>query len=108
MQERDNMKKITLLLILTLMFTSGCSTLSFSKKNYIAEFHPIDKEDFREIPLNTKATIPAGAVFIDAKGNILRQWQQDEEFVFDRQGYFVSEEYVTEVMKVLVNHQDEK
>lgn len=79
---------ISIAILFLLIFICGCqlkvigyNLVSLEKpQSEVAVFHPIDKEDFFPVLKGTKI----------------------ENIVIDRNGFFVSEEYVKEVMGVRV------
>ena len=82
--------------LLVFLSLSGC--VSFGRSNII--LYPISREDIQKVPAGTKILIPAGTVMKNAKGEVIARWDMDTTIVVKKDGRFLSNFYINQVMEV--------
>jgi len=88
-------KKILLSLSVSLIVLTGCSSFG----NTIS-INALDKNDIFSIPKNSKIIIYKDSVMKDNKGKIINKWDSQEELTVTKQGKFISDHVIKEIMRV--------
>lgn len=94
--------KVVMILLLLPLSTSfiGCSTV---KSGVI---HPIGREDIFKVPKGAVVHVPAGTIMKNDKGQTIARWDVDTDVVVVKDGRFLSNTYILEVMKVQTDDAD--
>jgi hypothetical protein len=61
--------------------------------------YPIERTDITKLPAGATVTIPAGTVMKNESGDVIAQWPQGETFKIEKDGRFLSNLYIREVME---------
>lgn len=76
------------------MLLTGCATT-----NDAVIIHPVTNEDIIKVPAGAEIAIPAGTVIKNENGEIITQWDTDTKIKVKKNGRFLSEFYILEIMK---------
>jgi hypothetical protein len=76
----------------------GCSLILAGCATSRVIIHPIEKSDIFSIPAKATVHISKGTIETDPKtGKIVFTHTQDKDILVEKQGWFLSDEYVEEV-----------
>jgi hypothetical protein len=86
-------------LLLALIGLVGCSSV----RARAVVLHPIEKSDIFSVPATAEIKIKAGTEIRDPKTDVvLERWEEDTTMTVEKDGWFLSDFYLTEVSQAKV------